>query len=160
MSIRLISSVSGVITNSSTEIFIIQGPDVLRQMTGTGIYKKYKKDFVYLKTEEDIIEFILDKDNRKSNHNYYSEMIISLVGKDIFESFKTCLRIFKDDKEKEKTIIELFKPIFIKELKDTIIYYDIKNNQRVLNRLISLYPDESYYNVIEKDGYRYEWRKD
>ena len=44
MSIRLVSSISGVITNSSTEIFIIQGPDALRQMIGTGVYKKYKKD--------------------------------------------------------------------------------------------------------------------
>lgn len=46
---RIITSFSDVITNSSTEVFLIQGPDALRQMIGTGIYKKYQKDFLILK---------------------------------------------------------------------------------------------------------------
>lgn len=42
---RIITSFSDVITNSSTEVFLIQGPDALRQMIGTGIYKKISKRF-------------------------------------------------------------------------------------------------------------------
>ena len=34
---RIITSFSDVITNSSTEVFLIQGPDALRQMIGTGL---------------------------------------------------------------------------------------------------------------------------
>lgn len=54
---RIITSFSDVITNSSTEVFLIQGPDALRQMIGTGIYKKYQKNFLVLKTEEDVEYF-------------------------------------------------------------------------------------------------------
>ena len=54
MSLRLVSSISGIITNSSTEVFIIQGPDALRQMVGSGVYRKYKDRFFQIKTEEDV----------------------------------------------------------------------------------------------------------
>ena len=63
---RIITSFSDVITNSSTEVFLIQGPDALRQMIGTGIYKKYQKDFLVLKTEEDVEYFFgLDAPKQK-----------------------------------------------------------------------------------------------
>lgn len=151
MSIRLVSSISGVITNSSTEIFIIQGPDALKQMIGTGVYKKYKKDFVYLKTDEEIMEFILR--TGRINHNYYPEMLRTILGK-TYNTFFNCLDIFpEEDKDK---IIEMFKPLFIKELKNTIIYYDYKHNQRILSKLKTLYPDDK----VKKDNYRYYWNLD
>lgn len=67
---RIITSFSNVITNSSTEVFLIQGPDALRQMIGTGIYKKYQKDFLVLKTEEDVEYFFRFQGKKGFNHNY------------------------------------------------------------------------------------------
>lgn len=67
---RIITSFSDVITNSSTEVFLIQGPDALRQMIGTGIYKKYQKDFLVLKTEEDVEYFFRFQGKKGFNHNY------------------------------------------------------------------------------------------
>lgn len=67
---RIITSFSDVITNSSTEVFLIQGPDALRQMIGTGIYKKYQKDFLVPKTEEDVEYFFRFQGKKGFNHNY------------------------------------------------------------------------------------------
>ena len=50
--------------------FLIQGPDALRQMIGTGIYKKYQKDFLVLKTEEDVEYFFRFQGKKGFNHNY------------------------------------------------------------------------------------------
>lgn len=66
---RIITSFSDVITNSSTEVFLIQGPDALRQMIGTGIYK-ISKDFLVLKTEEDVEYFFRFQGKKGFNHNY------------------------------------------------------------------------------------------
>ena len=68
--IRFITSYSDVITNSSTEIFLIQGPDALRQMIGTGVYKKYQKDFLVLRTEEEVEYFFRYQGKKGFNHNY------------------------------------------------------------------------------------------
>ena len=48
MRIRIVSSISDVITNSSTEIFIISGPDAFGQIVRSGVYssKKYKSLFI------------------------------------------------------------------------------------------------------------------
>ena len=58
---RIIKSVSGVITNSSTEVFAISGIDSLKVMIGAGIFKKFKSSLVYLKTEDDVENFLIHR---------------------------------------------------------------------------------------------------
>lgn len=64
--------------------------------------------------------------------------------------------------EKEEDIWEMFKPKIMERLKGTIAYLDIKNNQRIMNRLRELYPEDTDYTSYERldelktKGFRYE----
>lgn len=154
---RIITSFSGVITNSSTEVFLIQGPDALRQMIGTGVYKKYQKDFLVLRTEEDVEYFFRLRGKVGFNQNYSVYDLSPLLGKTLFNLWMEMINEFP---ENEETIWEMFKPKIMERLKNTIIYIDIKNNQRIMKRLEELYPttinEESLMmkNLTEK-GFRY-----
>lgn len=157
MGIRIVSSISDVITNSSTEIFIISGPDAFRQIVGSGVYssKKYRSLFIYLKSDKDVIDFFIEDPGRRINHNFYSRMVRSFVGSEFYDTFFNCLEILEDRQEE---IIELFKTKILEKLKGTIIFYNTRNNQKVLERLRSLFPDEG--DIIDKGDYRYQWTKD
>lgn len=52
----------------------------------------------------------------------------------------------------------LFKTKILEKLKGTIIFYNTRDNQKVLERLRSLFPDEG--DIIDKGDYRYQWTKD
>ena len=103
---RIITSFSDVITNSSTEVFLIQGPDALRQMIGTGIYKKYQKDFLVLKTEEDVEYFFRFQGKKGFNHNYSIWDLKPLLG----NLFNLYLDMNNEFPDKEDDIWEMFKP--------------------------------------------------
>lgn len=149
MSLRLVSSISGIITNSSTEVFMIQGPDALRQMVGSGVYRKYKDRFFQIKTEEDVESLVRYSIPR---HSYV--YIGSLGNKDVL----TYRNLALNYPELEEKFWEIFKPIIIKSLNlPIIIYYDYINNQRILNRLLELYPNND--GEVENEYY-YRWSND
>ena len=149
MSVRIVSSINGIITNSSTEIFMIQGPDALRQIVGSGIYRKYKDKFFQLKTEEDIESLV-----RYNIPRHYYEYIHSMNNRDIHNY----LEMREQYSDKEEQFWEIFKPIIIQSLKlPVIIYYDYINNKRIMNRLQELYPE---YEGGEENEYYYRWSKD
>ena len=102
MKIRIVSSISDVITNSSTEIFIISGPDAFGQIVRSGVYssKKYKSLFIYLKSDKDVIDFFIEDPGRRTNHNFYSRMVRSFVESELYDTFFNCLEIFEDRQEK------------------------------------------------------------
>ena len=160
--IRFITSYSDVITNSSTEIFLIQGPDALRQMIGTGVYKKYQKDFLVLRTEEEVEYFFRYQGKKGFNHNYSIYDLQPLLG-NLLRLYREMTNEFP---EKEEDIWEMFKPKIMERLKGTVAYLDIKNNQRIMNRLRELYPEDTDYTSYERldelktKGFRYEWSLD
>lgn len=160
---RIIISYSDVITNSSTEIFLIQGPDALRQMIGTGVYKKYQKDFLILKTEEDVEYFFRYQGKKGFNHNYSIYDLRPLLG-NLFNLYFDMINEFPD---KEEDIWEMFKSKIIERLKGSIVYIDIKHNQKIMNRLNELFPDDRDYsrnvislNYLKQKGFRYGWSLD
>ena len=164
---RIITSYSDVITNSSTELFLIQGPDALRQMIGSGVYKKYQKDFLVLRTEEEIEYFFRFDGKRGFNHNYSKYNLKPLLG-DLLELYTGMSYEFP---EKEEDIWEIVKPKIMERLKGTIAYIDIKNNNKILKRLYELYPNNNhtYYppcenptslEYLKEHKYRYYWGLD
>ena len=66
--------------------------------------------------------------------------------------------------DKEDDIWEMFKPKIMERLKGTIVYIDIKHNQKIMNRLYELYPDDKDYSYeldnLETKGFRYGWSLD
>lgn len=102
-----------------------------------------------------MIDFFIEDPGRRTNHNFYSRMVRSFVGSEFYDTFFNCLEIFEDRQEE---IIELFKTKILEKLKETIIFYNTRDNQKVLERLRSLFPDEG--DIIDKGDYRYQWTKD
>lgn len=134
---RKISSISGIITNSSTEIFVIWGEDSLKRMINSGVFKGFKKNLLYLKTDDDVINFIT-KSGRGYNNKYYSEMLNVINYRNLISLYKSMIDKFPERKEE---ILEFFKPEFIKEFKGTMIYYDYIHNKKILNLLKNNFPD-------------------
>ena len=156
--IRKISSISGVITNSSTEIFSIWGEDALKKMIGCGVFRKYKKYLLYLKTEEDVMNFITESGEGYS-HNYYRSML-NTVGdnKNLICLYDSMVGTFPD---REAEILEFFKPEFIKNYCNVILYYDYRHNGKILKLLEENFSKDNYWddNSLSNNTF-YRWEKD
>lgn len=144
--IRKISSISGVITNSSTEIFSIWGDDALKKMIGCGVFRKYKKNLLYLKTEEDVINFITES-GKGYDHHYRKYFLNGIRNRNLISLYENMINSFPD---REEEILEFFRPEFIKDYKGVIIYYDYKHNTKILKLL------EKYFKEKETDNYLWD----
>lgn len=155
---RKISSISGVITNSSTEIFSIWGDDALKKMIGCGVFRKYRKNLLYLATEEDVMNFITESGKGYDQH-YYREML-NLVGDNrrLISLYDEMINTFPD---REEEILEFFKPEFIKNYSGVILYYDYKHNLKILKLLEESFSKEDYNNINNlSNNTFYRWGKD
>lgn len=152
---RIIKSVSGVITNSSTEVFAISGIDSLKVMIGAGIFKKFKSSLVYLKTEDDVENFLIHR-GPGFNHNY-EESFIFTSRPDLYhfwDLYKSMASAFPD--RSKEIWNSYFKPKICSELKGSIIYYNYRHNNKLMNLLSEKFCDNRFnnYNVS------YGWSKD
>lgn len=149
MSIRKILNISGVITNSSTETFIIEGPNALKAMIGVGLWRKYRKNFVYLQSEEDVENFV--RYGKGFDHHYYRGMVSPLLPRGFWNLYEQMSFTFQD---REEEVWNFFGPEFLKRLKGAILYYDYRNNQKIMNVLENKFPKYAE----RKDGIpKYEW---
>lgn len=155
--IRRINSISGIITNSSTEIFSIWGEDALKKMIGCGVFRKYKKNLLYLKTEEDVINFITES-GKGYDHHYYRRILNGIGDRNLISLYEDMVNNFPD---REVEIFEFFKPEFIKDYCGTIIYYDYKHNDKILKLLEEKFSKEGYWSTNDlSNNTFYRWEKD
>ena len=154
--VRIIRSVSGVITNSSTEIFAISGSDSLKVMIGAGVFKKFKSLLVYLKTEFDVENFLIHR-GAGFNHNYESDFIFT-SRPDLYHLWDLYLNMTNAFPDRSNEIWDLFfKSRLCTELKGSIMYYDYRRNDKLMNLLEEKFDSKDKF---KNYNISYGWAKD
>lgn len=154
MKLKKILSISGIITNSSTEVFVMSGLDDLKRELGTGFWKKWSKSFLYLETESDVTDFIQQRSGGRYNKNYRAYMSHPLLPRGFYDLYCKMCQQFPKDHDK---VWELCGPVFMKHLVGSVLYYDYIRNDKILGTLQSKFPK---FGRNYDDKLNYEWTVD
>ena len=133
-----IQSFSDIITNSSSEVFVINSNNQVIQEMINALTEKEKSDIIWLKTKDDVKNFLC----KECTGEYDLDDLNGFIGNNILYDIIYCgscsVRDLKKHDIKFEDIVELFFP-FYKDLvgKIILIYEDNWRRPTLIDTLIS-----------------------
>lgn len=138
--IKIISvqSVSDIITNSSSEVFVINSNNQVIQEMINALTEKEKSDIIWLKTKDDVKDFLYKGCTGEYNLDDLNGFIDNNILYDIIYRGSCSVRDLEKHDIKFEDIVELFFP-FYKDLvgKIILIYADNWGRPTLIDTLIS-----------------------
>lgn len=129
---RKIKSISGLITNSSTECFILRGsPAQIKSF-----YKRFSKYFIYLPNISVIKDFISGK---LGIDHHYSKYVLWSIAREELSLLDDILKV--TDHTFDEAWNFLLPSLTEKLDGGLLIYYDYRNNNKIISGLKNLFPE-------------------